>query len=334
MSFQVFFHNCTTELQHEVNSAITDFRKANFELKVKSSGSTGAPKEFTHSKTSIVTSAQRTNSFFGLNEHSVVLCPLAIHTIGAKMALFRAITGDYEIHFSGASRDFLKEIPKELKFDLVSLAVIQFASLLEQNQDELQRFRNILLGGSAIPHDLEQKSLTLQLKVYIGFGMTETLSHIALRRLGEEYYKCLDGITVESTEKGINIHQESQTITSTDIIQQIDNKSFKWIGRADFVINSGGVKIIPELIENTISVQFNIKVAIVGIPDVTFGEKAILVSETTLDETLKMRLKEHIENEFGKYHVPKDFIQLPFEYINGLKLDRRGLTAKVTAHYE
>jgi O-succinylbenzoic acid--CoA ligase len=132
----------------------------------------------------------------------------------------------------------------------------------------------------------------------------------------------------------MKIHQNNETITSTDLIQTIDNKIFKWIGRNDFVINSGGVKIIPELLENSISVRFNLKVIIVVIPDVTFGEKAILVSETPLDDALKMKLKGHIETEFGKYYVPKDFIQLSFEYINELKLDRRRLTAKVKAHYE
>ncbi len=334
MSFQVFFHNCTAELQHEVNSAIADFQQEGYELKVKSSGSTGVPKEILHPKEKIIASAKRTNTFFGLDEKSLVLCPLAIHTIGAKMALFRAISGDYEIHFVNASRDFLKEIPEDLKFDLVSLAVLQFSYLVEQHPDELGRFRSILLGGSAIPQDLEQQSIALGLSAYIGFGMTETLSHIALRKSGNDYYSCLDGITVESTETGMKIHQNNETITSTDLIQTIDNKTFKWIGRNDFVINSGGVKIIPELLENSISVRFNLKVIIVGIPDVTFGEKAILVSETPLDDALKMKLKGHIETEFGKYYVPKDFIQLSFEYINELKLDRRRLTAKVKAHYE
>jgi len=334
MSFQVYFHNCPQELQDEVNIVIQNFENNDFELKVKSSGSTGLPKEISHDKKSIITSSRRTNQFFQLNENSKVLCPLAIHTIGAKMSLFRALTGDYELHFVNASRAFINEIPEGMKFDLVSLAVIQFGNLLDYHPNALDRFKNILIGGSAISEQMEQKSIELHLSTFIGFGMTETLSHIALRKLGEPFYKCLEKITVNTIDGGMEIHDNNKTITSTDIIESIDNQNFKWIGRTDFVINSGGVKIIPELIENYISSTFKIKILIIGVPDVTYGEKAILVSEEIIDDKLKTEIKNVIESKFGKYHVPKDFLVLDFKYINELKLDRLNIIKSVKALYE
>ncbi len=334
MSFQVFFHNCSEQLRNEVSTTITNFQAENFELNIKSSGSTGLPKEITHSKKDIVNSANRTNKFFNLNTDSKVLCPLAIHTIGAKMSLFRALRGNYQIHFVEASRDFIDILPASLKFDLVSLAVIQFSELLESDIAQLARFENVLLGGSAIPAYLEEKSVQLGINAFIGFGMTETLSHIALRKLGNDYYHCLEGITVDSSEQGMIIQQNDKTITSTDIIEKPDNKSFKWIGRNDFVINSGGIKIIPELIENAVSSKFNVKIVLIGIPDVTYGEKAILVSEIAIDEQLKKEIKQFIEADFSRYHVPKAFVEHKFSYINGLKLDRLSLINSVKALYE
>ena len=334
MSFQVFFHNCSEQLQNEVNAAITNFQEENFELNIKSSGSTGLPKEITHSKKDIVNSVNRTNQFFNLNADSKILCPLAIHTIGARMSLFRALTGNYEIHFTEASRNFASALPSFLKFDLVSLAVIQFADLLENHETELARFENILLGGSAIPSHLEEKSVQLRINAFIGFGMTETLSHIALRKLGNEHYHCLGGITVNSSDNGMSIQLNDKTITSTDIIETTDNKLFKWIGRNDFVINSGGIKIVPELIENAVASRFNLKIVLIGIPDVTYGEKSILVSEITIDDQLKNEIKQFIEANFSKYHVPKAFLEHEFSYINGLKLDRLSLIKSVKALYE
>jgi len=334
MSFQVFFHNCNEQLQNEVKNAIEEFKDEAFELNVKSSGSTGTPKQIVHSKQAVIASALRTNRFFQLTENSRVLCPLAIHTIGAKMALFRAIVGNYQLHFVEASRDFIKVVPSQIQFDLVSLAVIQFAELLENNMNDFGRFNNILLGGSAIPIHLEEKSIQFQLKAFIGFGMTETLSHIALRKLGNENYQCLDGISVESSTDGMLIHLNDNTITSTDIIETTDKEHFKWIGRNDFIINSGGVKISPELLENAVNSVFDVKIVVVGISDVTYGQKAILVSETNIDEQLKIEIKSFIEERFGKYHVPKEFLVHEFGYINGLKLDRLGLIKSVEALYE
>lgn len=333
MSFQVFFHNCSAELQNEVRSTIENYKAENFKLSVKSSGSTGTPKQILHDKPSIIASARRTNHFFKLNDKSHVLCPLAIHTIGAKMALFRAIEGEYALHFTEASRNFIENIDQKLQFDLVSLAVIQLESLLKTPYN-LNRFSQILLGGSSISVETEKKCLEHNFDAYLGFGMTETLSHIALRKLGTENYSCLEGIVVSSSEQGMRININNKTITSTDRIETIDNKTFKWLGRNDFAINSGGVKIIPEIVEKHLSERLGIAAVVLGISDVTFGEKVVLVTESELNTNQKQLITDSISKEFGKFSAPKLFVSQPFEYINGLKLNRKAIIANVKQRYE
>ena len=335
MGFQVFFHKCSEELQNEVLDLVDKFKENSFELEVKSSGSTGVPKLIIHSKENVIASATRTNTFFKLKEHSKVLCPLAFHTIGAKMSLFRAIAGNYEVHFTDAKRDFTAELEDKTTFDLVSVSVLQLEDLLTTSKQKLSYFKQILVGGSAVPNYLEKLSQDFNLEAYLGFGMTETLSHIALRKLGDDVYTCLPSITVSEVENGMQIHlSKHQTITSTDNIESINNQSFKWIGRYDWVINSAGIKIHPESVEELIQQKFEIISVLVGIPDVTFGEKAVLVTEKKLNTTQIQQISELIENKFGKFWIPKDFIQLQFDYINTLKLNRRKLKERVLSYYE
>lgn len=341
MSFSVVFHNCSEDLQHEVNEQILRFQSDDFELEVRSSGSTGTPKTILHPKADVIASARRTNAFFGLNSNSKVLCPLAFTTIGGKMTLFRAIVGDYEVHFVPPGRGFIHQLPNGFRYNLVSLAPIQLEALLEGveegnfNQD-IYRFQTILLGGSAISKELEQKAMQLKIVAFLGFGMTETVSHIALRLLGEEHYTVLPGISVVETEQGIRIlfDDTGKTVDATDRIELLRENRFKWLGRNDFVINSGGVKIHPESLEALLSKYISQPCVVVGIPDPTYGEVAVLVTESPLKEPEQEVIKAQITEHFGKYAVPKQFFVHSFYYINGLKIDRRRLKTVLQGVHE
>ena len=150
MAFQVFFHHCEDSYREKIESAIREFAAYDFTLEVKSSGSTGTPKQIFHSKAVVIASAKRTNNYFRLNENSTVLCPISFDTIGGKMSLFRAITGNYEVHFTTPGRDFSSVIPSDLSFDLVSMAPLQLDYIIKNQPDKLIHFKQILLGGSGV----------------------------------------------------------------------------------------------------------------------------------------------------------------------------------------
>jgi O-succinylbenzoic acid--CoA ligase len=331
MSFQVVFHYCTPDYEQKIRQTIDAFQANDFKLTVKSSGSTGKPKEIKHSKKQVVISAMRTNAFFGLDENSRVLCPISFDTIGGKMSLIRALIGEYEIHFLEPHRSFIQKVGPEMEFDLISLAPVQLAWIAENCSERLKQFENILVGGAAIPAVLEKQCMAINRNCYLGFGMTETISHIALRKFGSEYYQVLPGISVESLENGTRItdNESKLEIHSTDTIQKNDNQSFKWIGRTDFVINSGGIKIQPEELEKLIQAELLISTVIIGKADLEYGEKVVLVTETALTESIQNQIKTLIESDFGKYAVPKAFIVHSFTYLNGLKLDRRTLKSEI-----
>lgn len=331
MAFQVFFHHCEDSYREKVENAIREFVSDDFTLEVKSSGSTGTPKQIFHSKNAVVASAKRTNAYFNLDEHSRVLCPISFDTIGGKMSLFRAIVGNYEVHFTTPSRHFVSELRADLSFDLVSMAPIQLDYLIKNQKDKLSHFKQILLGGSAVSHQLEQSCMDLGLNVCLGFGMTETVSHFAIRKMGNSTYAVLPGFEVISAPTGmeiIDLDNES-SITSTDQVETIDKQHFKWIGRLDFVINTGGVKIHPEPIEQLISNRFGIQIVLIGQQDPEYGEKVVLVSEDQLDNDSVRLISDTILSEFGKYAVPKQYIRHSFSWLNGLKLDRKSIKARI-----
>ena len=331
MAFQVFFHHCEDAYREKIETAIREFAAGDFRLAVKSSGSTGTPKQIFHSKTAVVQSAERTNSYFNLTESSRVLCPISFDTIGGKMSLFRAMVGDYEVHFTTPSRHFVSDLPGDLAFDLVSLAPIQLDYIIKNQPDKLPGFKQILLGGSAVSAELEEDCLELNLNVNLGFGMTETVSHFAIRKMGNPVYSVLAGFEVNATDSGMEIRDVNNhsIITSTDSIEYIDKHHFKWIGRLDFVINTGGVKIHPEPIEQLISNRFGVQVVLIGLQDSEYGEKVVLVTENQLTQDLKQSIDRIILTEFGKYAVPKQYIRHSFSYLNGLKLDRKTIKAQI-----
>ncbi len=331
MAFQAFYHNCENSYSERIEESILEFSKADFVLSVKTSGSTGTPKQIAHQKEAVEVSAKRTNSYFNLSENSKVLCPISFDTIGGKMALFRAIVGNYEIHFATPSRVFLNHVNTNIRFDLVSMAPLQLDYLIENEFNRIDQFKQILLGGSSISSKLEVSCSRLDSKVVLGFGMTETISHIAIREMNTAVYQTLNGISIESTADGMEIHDQLNNVIihSTDVIEKIDNKHFKWLGRNDFVINSGGVKIHPEPIEQRILSQFGIHSLLIGKIDNEFGEKVTLIVENQIDDDLFIEITHLIQKEFGKYAVPKQYFQHSFSYLNGLKLDRKKIKTQI-----
>lgn len=313
MSFSIDFIHCELHLQDEIMNLITEWESGKTLFPVQTSGSTGAPKDILLKREQIISSANRTNAFFNLNENSHVCLCISPSKIGGKMVLLRALIGGYKVSvFPIQANPFSRIDAKIDSFDFVSLVPYQLYDLVTNTPKILLHFKTILLGGSLLSSHLETKTVKAHSNCYIGFGMTETVSHIALRKLGTPYYTCLDGVSVVVENNKMVISDtllKIDSLESTDCIELKADNTFKWLGRNDFAINSGGIKIHPEEIEQYISAFVSSTFIISGIPDEQLGEKCVLLIEKPLTEDKWSELKNVVLKKFGAFSVPKNQIK-------------------------
>jgi O-succinylbenzoic acid--CoA ligase len=258
-------------------------------IKVFTSGSTGAPKEIEHSKQAMLNSAAATCKALQLQAHNTALLCLPVNKIGGMMMVVRAMHCRLNLYCLKPSANPLKELPDELKIDFAAFTPMQLHGLENDYAffRKAERIEKIILGGENTPAELLQNISRLLNRVYATFGMTETVSHIALKKLNgkdaDAHFHVLDGIKISADENDCLVIEAPALgqphLVTNDIIRMISTNQFDWLGRTDNVINSGGVKIHPEEIEQKL--QYHIQPAFFcgALPDVRTGEKLVLAIE-------------------------------------------------------
>lgn len=299
------------------------------EIYLKTSGSTGEPKKIPVKKSSLLFSARQTKDYFDFQKEEKWLLCLPTAFIGGQMILVRAILSGAEVWAVEPKIDFT-----DLKgnFDFASMIPMQVDNFLE-NTSGLS-VKNILIGGTSIPVSLEKKLANANTShFYASYGMTETISHIALRKLNgtdsSEYYTGFKNILLGSDERGcLTIYHKNYSenvLITNDLVEFDSHQRFRVLGRVDFIINSGGLKIIPEEIERKISEVITQRILLIGIDDEQTGEKPILLIEgEKLDLVTLSVLQNYLADILEKNKRPKEivFISNFIETENG-KLDRR-----------
>jgi O-succinylbenzoic acid--CoA ligase len=298
------------------------------------SGSTGKPKEIRLSKRAMRNSAEMTNRFFGLNAESTVLLCLPATYIAGKMMLVRAMVGGFNLLTVEPSANPFENLNQPIDFTAITpYQLFQSAESLKNGQ-----VRKIIVGGSPVTGKLEQLVSTIPAELYETYGMTETCSHIALRCLNgdkkSEYFTVLGGIEIHQTKHGCLVidapHLLEYEIQTTDVVEIISENSFRWLGRADSAINSGGVKIHPEQVEKKLEGLINSTYFISSIPDEKLDYTIVLVIESeeyTHQQTAD--LKTQLNVVLDKYEVPKQIFFLPsFIYSASNKILRKETLAK------
>jgi len=274
-------------------------------LQLNTSGTTGVPKIITISKQAMVLSALATANFFNLQPGDKALHCLPTRYVAGKMMLVRAFIIGLELDLLPPS-SALEELYKDKKYDFVALVPLQ----AEQNIDKLEQFKKIIIGGQPISNLLSEQLQNLNAEIFETYGMTETITHIAAKRVGAEYFTVLPNITIATDDRNcLNIKAPaiSETVIKTnDIVEMVSPQSFKWIGRFDHVINSGGIKLFPEQLEAKLSKQIAIPFFITGIPDEKLGQKVILVIEGK-----SFKLSEAFYTDLEKYEHPKEVFFIP-----------------------
>ena len=296
-------------------------------MKVQTSGSTGIPKILDVEKDKMLNSAKMTCDFLELKEGNTALLCLPTEYISGKMMLVRAIERRMKLLIQTPSLFPLENITEEIDFCAMTPLQVQ------NSLDKIHYIKKLIIGGASISESLKQQLIQKnpQTKIYETYGMSETLSHIALKSIlpkREEYFRVLDEIKISQNQRGclvINAPQlNNKTLITNDLIKLKNKRKFKFLGRIDNIINSGGIKISPESLEDWIKKFTPNELVLIGIPDINLGEKLVLV----LEGEEGLNLKSHIlQLPFEKkYLKPKEIIfieKIPRTPNN--KIDRLGL---------
>lgn len=283
------------------------------------SGSTGAPKEICLPKEFMRASARRTNEFFGIVEGSRLHTCLDFKYIASMMMTVRAEEACCRLTSEHPSSRPLAEVAKDEVIDLLSVVPVQMDWILD-SPENWTGIRNILVGGSAIPSLMKRRITLSPYNVWETYGMTETASHIALRKVdGDDApFKALDGISVDVDESGcLTVRMPDGTVlVTTDMAELTGENEFRILGRADHAVISGGIKINPEELERRLGPFIAFDYCLSSVPDGKWGEKLVMVIEAPSgmndDELLKaavgVRLRQYRKILELGVKSPKDVV--------------------------
>lgn len=290
------------------------------DILVHTSGSTGKPKAMLVQKARMMASARMTCDFLALNPGDTALLCMSLDYIAGKMMVVRSIERGLKLIEVEPSGHPLKDITLQqaMDIDFAAMVPMQVYNTLKvaEEREKFCHISNVIIGGGAIDPTLEAELKTLPNNIYSSYGMTETLSHIALRSLtgndGETGYRPLPGISVSRDDRGCLVidapQLNPQILHTNDIVEFVQDGGFIIRGRLDNVICSGGIKIQIEDVEAALRPAFGDTIMVTSVPSIKFGEVVAYLCTQPLDEHL-MRLA-----VLNNYWLPKHIIpvsQLP-----------------------
>lgn len=287
------------------------------EIRQKSSGTTGDPKEFQLEREAMEVSALKTLDFFGLKEGDRVLLGLPVDYIAGKMMVVRALVGKLDLVLTEPSSRPLKDT--EGIFSFVPMVPLQVVESLAAG-DELARAGILLMGGGELPAaEREKLKSEIAPDVFESFGMSETYTHFALRQLNgpdvEAPFLLMDGVMINTDPRGCLIVDmpgvTKAPVVTNDLVEiSADGKTFTWQGRIDNLINTGGIKLIPEILEERIGKLLGTTVLLLPLPDEKLGQKMVLMVECDLQEKGAPidRWRAILTAALSAHELPKDFI--------------------------
>lgn len=295
------------------------------EFELQTSGSTGTPKTIRISRSQMEASALATQAFFKIKLGTEILVCLNTQMIGGKMMLVRGINWDADIYLTKPEMNPLKNFDKARKFDFCAMVPLQVEACLADKNDhkKLSNIKILLIGGAPSSADLIDRIMQSEINAYQTYGMTETVSHIAIAKIErrELVYRTLPDIEIGTdNENRLWIEApmaKEKRLQTNDLVDLIDRHSFKWLGRADFTINSGGIKIQAEYLEAELAAYISpiygdVSFFVIGQRDQKLGEKVVLFIETSSQvEKKAQELLTVLKANLKKYHCPKNIYLLP-----------------------
>lgn len=275
-----------------------------------SSGTTGTPKKMFLSKDKMRLSARRTVEFLNLKSGNTALLSLSAKYIAGKMMIVRSLEYELDLICIEPSMKSLLSLNEEIKF--AALVPYQVSELMDINPVFFQKMEILIIGGAPVNRELEFKLKNVSTHCYATYGMTETVSHIALKRLNgaspDKYYKIMKGVKIFQDDRNCLelIAFDNEKLVTNDIVTLYDDNSFEWLGRYDNIINSGGLKFMPEQIEAKIKHLISNRYIITSKKDNKLGNRLVLVIEASpysIDNLYKQ-----LSRNLSKYEMPKEIL--------------------------
>ena len=290
-------------------------------IMVQTSGSTGKPKQIVLQKSAMIASANATGLFFNLTPKSTALLCLSANYIAGKMMLVRAIT--LGLHLDTIDPSSTPLFSK--KYNFIAMVPLQ----VEKSLSKLHLVDKLLIGGTKVSYSLSESILKTNCNAFESYGMTETISHIAIKKIGVKAFNVLPNVAISVDKRSCLVIEASELfhekIITNDIVAIVNTTQFILKGRIDNVINSGGIKIFPEEIEEMLGKFISIPFFIASKPDEILGEKVILVLEST-----PFSIENKTFSELSKYQIPKEILFLEaFERTETNKINRKKTLEKL-----
>jgi len=294
---------CTNnnQFKEQVLSFIKEWNNELDFIEIKTSGSTGKPKTIKLQKKHMIASARMTGKFLELEKGNSALLCLSPNTVAGKMMIVRSIVLELNLIVVDVnSTPLAKNISQPI--DFAAMVPIQVQNSLKH----LNQIKKLIVGGGTISNQLWKSISGQNITAYQTFGMTETISHIAMREISSTpiNYLPLEGVSIEIIEDCLSISAPAlgvENLKTNDIIELAKDGSFLWLGRKDFVVNSGGIKLHPELIESKLENLISSPFFTFGITDEKLGEKLILCIEGKVSLEKKIFL-----DYLDKFEIPKE----------------------------
>lgn len=323
-TLKIEYLNSSESFKNELNSFLDEWFSMSNSIFTKTSGSTGNPKIIELSKSKMRESARMTGDFLKLQKGANALLCLPISTIAGKMMVVRAIELEMNLIATLPTSNPLENC--DFQIDFAAFVPIQLSTILEKSPLKLKSIQTSIIGGGIISKEIESKLIQEKLTVFQTFGMTETISHVAMRKVGFEsqlHYSALSETTFAEIDNQLIIKSpllDFQPLKTNDIVELKNEKEFIWKGRADFIINTGGIKVQPEEIEKKISKLIPNSYFISSLEDALLGQKIILCIEGQLSFELS---KSTFESTLTRFEIPKEiYFFKHFEYTESNKISR------------
>jgi o-succinylbenzoate---CoA ligase len=320
---------------------------------IQTSGSTGIPKEITLHREQLLASAKMTAKAFDLQEGDTAFCCLNIDYIAGMMMLVRAFEIGMDLLVVEPKSNPFVGIEKHLYLlnanrgrNFFAFVPLQIQTIFEETPvlgEILNSAKAIIIGGASLNESVLGKMQKIYRPIYATYGMTETITHIAIKRLNgstkDDFFNTLDGVDIKLNENSCLMIKSkvvgNEWITTNDVVEIINGSSFVLHGRIDNVINSGGVKIQLEKIEKIgeeilRKMQIEKQFYIYSLPDEKLGERLILVLENTVEnlsqatiDGIKIDILKAFKENLPKFEVPKEvfFVEKMIETPTG-KIDK------------